>query len=1100
MPTDLLLNTNEKWYVIVRKRRIATPWIVSLVATLQILVGGQLSTELLRGMVGWHGSVGGTTCWASPAREDPGFDGDGFDGAGFDGAEDAARVSEGILVSQALVCDGIGVGYVVIPAGQIAADATVRVLVHEVNDRILYPAVEILSIDPEPEGPAERKGGFRPGGGALLKRFKEALERVREHINPPEYVRIHFLFVGADPLQITLTGEIEREVTVVPAVVGASEASKRFRVPLQEWWTGMLQQCQRQIDRSDYPTLIERYLINMLGARFGFEVPELLKAKAKPSSKQTDPLPTMSLIAGTESLRDQLRQEQLSLSISSTKANVAIPSPPRWKDAPLPESVDGKSIDAIPIEPIANVVPPECLYIRFGSFANYLWFQQLSQSRGGDIAQLALLRGFNYETNQRAERMLNTKMNYVSKLFGDAVISDMAFIGYDLYLQEGPTMGVVFEARNLDLLRSSFQQEREATRQRLADQGCQLQTLEIEGSQVSFLSTPDNQVRSFVVEADPYLFVTTSHELAKRFIQVQRSKESLASLPAFRFARLMMPIDNKYDVFAYFSSPFFRNLISPHYQIELRRRLRATAAIETIDTATMIAASERKQGFRIPATGFQPSRDLRPADSIESVVAKRDDGEVRWPSVEQLIEQNYLPGWFQVRADGSQTIRMGDSWIDSVRGRRGSFLPIADVPMVDCTDAEAAEYRAAADFYSRQWEQTDPLMFGLRRYSHPDIPKAERIAIEGYIAPFGSDKYGWVGLLLAPPLDTQVHLPEDDVINLQFRLRGLQDRRNSVPDHFIFVGLKDLMPPLPEETKGLIATLRILKSLPAYIGAWPKPAVLDQLPLGLGGGPPDFMGFSRSLLGLWRWQMGGFSILSFDRSILETCAMAIKIVPAEDFAQARATIRDLSKSKLSAWFNTFSFRQAAQATRGNLLLLDSVQQQLGIAPEAAKDRVEQLLDAKLQCALGGEYRLEKGRWISTAWPEKLELAPGAEHSTIGYDTLHTIPPKEYVAPWLEWFRGAQVHLTQLPERLVVIGHLDMEPLPVNTKGNSGDGADAAALPKLNFDIYNLPFQMFNSDKPKKGQDAETGGKLPEENVKKKREPKKRGTEPNQRRF
>jgi len=1045
----------------VRKRRIATQWIFSLVAWFQILLGG-------------------------------------------DGV--AALGNEGIPVSQALVCDGIGVGYVVIPAGQIAADATVRVLVHEASDRILYPAVEILSIDPEPESPPERKGGFRPGGGALLKRFKDALERVREHINPPEYVRIHFLFIGAEPLQITLTGEIEREVTVVPVVMDSSEAAKRFRAPLQEWWTGMLQHCQRQIDRSDYPTLIERYMVNMLGARFGFDVPELLKAKTKPSSKQTDPLPTISLIAGTESLRDQLRQEQLSLSISSTKANLAIPSPPRWKDAPLPESVDGKSIDAMPIEPIANVVPPECLYIRFGSFANYLWFQQLSQSRGGDIAQMALLRGFNYETNQRAERMLNTKMNYVSKLFGDAVISDMAFIGYDLYLQEGPTMGVVFEARNLDLLRSSFQQEREATRQRLADQGCKLQTIEIEGNQVSFLSTPDNQVRSFVVEAAPYLFVTTSQELAKRFIQVQRSKESLASLPAFRFARLMMPIENKYDMFAYFSSPFFRNLISPHYQIELRRRLRATAAIETIDTATMIAASETKHGFRIPTSWFQPIRDALPPNGIESVVAKRVDGDARSPTVERLtverlIEQNYLPSWFQIRADGSQTIRMGDFWVDSVRGRRGSFLPIADVPVVDCTEDEAAEYRSAADFYSRQWEQTDPLMFGLRRYSHPEIPKAERIAIEGYIAPFGSDKYGWVGLLLAPPLDTQVHLPDDDVINLQFRLRGIQDRRNSVPDHFIFAGLKDLMPPLPEETKGLIATLRILKSLPAYIGAWPKPAVLDQLPLGLGGGPPDLMGFSRSLLGLWRWQMGGFSILSFDRAILETCAMGIKVVPADDFAQGRATVRDLSKSKLSAWFNTFSFRQAAQTTRGNLLLLDSVQQQLGVTPEMAKDRVEQLLDAKLQCALGGEYRLENGGWLSTAWPEKLELAPGAEQSTIGYDTLHTIPPKEYVAPWLEWFRGAQVHLTQLPERLVVIGHLDMEPLPVNTKGNSGDGSDATALPKLNFDIYNLPFQMFNSDKPKKGQDAETGGKLPEGGGKQKREPKKRGAaDPTQRRF
>ncbi|MBM3963561.1 MAG: hypothetical protein FJ308_00615 [Planctomycetes bacterium] len=1088
------------------------PWISFFVAWFFFVVGGQLSPELLRGTLAWNstgwncddliGSVGGNACWASSEVGNPGCEGYSSDedgGWGEDGS--STRGVEEIPVYQALVCDGVGVGYVLIPAGQIAADATVRILVHEANDRILYPAVEILSIDPEPGPQEDRRGGFRPGSGSLLKRFKDALERVREHINPPEYVRVHFLFIGAEPLQITLAGEIERVVSVTPVVVEPKEAAIRFRVPLQEWWAGMLQYCQRQIDRSDYPTLIERYLVNMLGARLGFEVPELIKAKSKPASKQTDPLPTMSLIAGVESLRDQLRQEQLSQGISPGQANVPIPSPPRWKDAPLPDSFDGKSMDAIPVEPISSVVPPECLYIRFGSFANYLWFQQLSQSRGGDIAQMALLRGFNYETNQRAERMLNTKMNYISKLFGDAVILDMAFIGYDLYLQEGPTMGVVFEARNLDLLRSSFQQEREATRQRLADQGCKLQTIEIEGSPVSFLSTPDNQVRSFVVEAAPYLFVTTSQELAKRFIEVQKSKESLASLPAFRFARLMMPIENKYDVFAYFSSPFFRNLISPHYQIELRRRLRATAAIETIETATMVAASEKKHGFRIPTTWSQPDRKVRPANGFESVVAQRDESGDRWPSVDQMIEQNYLPGWFHVRADGSQTIRMEDSWVDSVRGRRGSFLPIADVPLVDCTVSEAAEYRAASEFYSRQWEQTDPLMFGLRRYSHPDIPKAERIAIEGYIAPFGSDKYGWVGLLLAPPLDTQVQLPEDDVINLQFRLRGIQDRRNSVPDHFVFAGLKDLMPPLPEETKGLIATLRVLKSLPAYVGAWPKPAVLDQLPLGLGGGPPDLMGFSRSILGLWRWQMGGFSILSFDRSILETCAMAIKIAPADDFAQARATIRDLSKSKLSGWFNTFSFRQAAQTTRGNLLLLDSVQQQLGIEPEIAKDRVEQLLDAKIQCALGGEYRLEKGRWISTAWPEKLELAPGAEHSMIGYDTLHTIPPKEYVAPWLEWFRGAQVHLTQLPERLVVIGHLDMEPLPVSTKGNGGDQTETTALPKLNFDIYNLPFQMFNSDKPKKGQDSNNGSKPSESDSKSKRAPKKPdATEPNQRRF
>ena len=60
-----------------------------------------------------------------------------------------------------------------------------------------------------------------------------------------------------------------------------------------------------------------------------------------------------------------------------------------------------------------------------------------------------------------------------------------------------------------------------------------------------------------------------------------------------------------------------------------------------------------------------------------------------------------------------------------------------------------------------------------------------------------------------------------------------------------------------------------------------------------------------------------------------------------------------------------------------------------------------------------------------------------------------------------------MHLTQLPERLVVVGHLDMELLAIKSTANGESSEKAEGLPKLNFDIYNLPFKMFNSDKPKK---------------------------------
>ncbi|MFM9064479.1 MAG: hypothetical protein ACKOOI_15805, partial [Pirellula sp.] len=90
-----------------------------------------------------------------------------------------------------------------------------------------------------------------------------------------------------------------------------------------------------------------------------------------------------------------------------------------------------------------------------------------------------------------------------------------------------------------------------------------------------------------------------------------------------------------------------------------------------------------------------------------------------------------------------------------------------------------------------------------------------------------------------------------------------------------------------------------------------------------------------------------------------------------------------------------------------------------------------------------------------------------EPSSVGFDTLHTVPPKGYRTGWLEWFRGGNLHLTQLPERLVVVGHIDMELMAVKPLAKGDDPEKAEGLPKLNFDIYNLPFKMFNSDKPKK---------------------------------
>ncbi len=71
----------------------------------------------------------------------------------------------------------------------------------------------------------------------------------------------------------------------------------------------------------------------------------------------------------------------------------------------------------------------------------------------------------------------------------------------------------------------------------------------------------------------------------------------MAESKHFRFARLLLPVANDYALFAYLSPKFFRNLVSPSYQIELRRRLKAVASIEMAEMASLVTQAESLPGL-----------------------------------------------------------------------------------------------------------------------------------------------------------------------------------------------------------------------------------------------------------------------------------------------------------------------------------------------------------------------------------------------------------------------------------------------------------------------------------------------------------------------
>jgi len=907
------------------------------------------------------------------------------------GARPAAALQ---TVTMAVTGTPYGVARIEIPLAEALRDGPLPPLeVTDSQQRILYPVTRDIQapVAPRPRqlNPADAAA---IGNGRLLRRIGDLVRDFSEEPGSVTVAReVIFLFHGDQPLRVQLSipdvaGRTELLLTPAPA----ASANTHSQV-LTQWWRAYTAALQRQIDQADYPPIVESYLIALLSGRLDLPLPDGFLEDATQGDASV--WSTLDLIAGTEAIQTSiLRRAAAGVAGPADIAHLPLPEAPRWAisqspavdptepaaelppaDAPAAEAPQAADQAVAELEPAASRVPPECFYLRFGSFANYIWFRDLSEEYGGDISRMVTLRGVENDSAKRLEGQLILQTSELSRILGESVIEDQVLMGRDLFLADGASLGVLFRARNMFLLRRSLDSDRNA--RLAADPSLTQQMVRIEGQDVPFISSPDNRVRSFLAVDGNYIFVSNSETLVKRFFEVGRGGQSLAQTPEFRLARQLLPLARNDSVFAYFSPEMLRGLVGPDYLIELRRRLQSSAEMALVRIARLAAAAESQPLWEI------------------------DD----------LVDAGFLPLGFGHRADGSGLITVGEQMVDSLRGRAGSFLPIADVVTQAVTADEDQWYRSIAEYHSTQWRQMDPIMMALRRSAVPDVPDLERLDVHVEVAPWSPDQYGSIARQLGPPTRVKIDFAPDDIIAAQAHVVSDQ-LGGSIPPHHLFAAIKDTVPPTPEQFDGILKTYGTLRSLPGYVGAWPFPGVLDRLPLGLGRGQPAGPGMTRLVGGLYRFQGGGFSVLSFQPEILQSSLPHIVADEADDLAQVRIRAGNLAGSQLESWANTELYQRAAASSRAGADLLGLLTRQLRVDRTEALATASLLLGGNLQDPLGGSYVLaspektvtHQNQWVSTAWPNGV---------------LANSPPPDYLAPVLGWFRGGQASVTQLDDRI-----------------------------------------------------------------------------------
>jgi hypothetical protein len=811
--------------------------------------------------------------------------------------------------------------------------------IDERDGRILYPVF---------------RGGLAAGG----------FEAEEDELQVPARLTVSFLFTGDGPLQLTVRAPEPQVLSIVPR----AEPARQYRRALNQWWRDYHAVIRQQQRVGDYPSLPHLYLSSMLGQRLGLRPPLLTRVAERDSSELQQ---TLELLLGDESRRDALARELMAGGpAGGLQAELPVTGELVWPSpavtgAPAPE-----------VEAIARHVPAECFYLRFGSFPNYLWFSRLMRDLGGELGRLASLRGHDARLNERLQKQLALKETKLAEIFGSQLIADVAILGRDLYLADGAATGILFQARNSPALTANLQQQRTAALEAERDSGAQLEEIELAGRTVSFLSTPDNRLRSFYAVDDDFHLVTTSQAIVERFFAAGAGEGALADAPDFRRARQSVPVEEELAIFAFFSPTFFQELVSPAYQVELRRRLEARVALDLVQLAQWAARAEGLPGG----------------------------------SLAELISSGLLPDGFGRLADGSGPILESERLFDSLRGGSGTFKPIPDVPVQSLTQSEAESIRRTTEYFQGQWREFDPLLVTVRREARGDAGR-ELLKIDANISPLAEEKYGWILSLLGPPSTHWVPPGPGDVISMQALVTGGR-LASSIDAHHLFLALRDAPPELDLRPTGVLNVLRLFRTTPSYLGSWPKLGFLDWLPLGQTGWV-DAAGFSQLPLGLWRWQGDGFSVLSFQPEVLESVVPQLRVEPTDNAAQIRVQVADLSQSRLAGWINVLNYQRARQASLGNARLLHMLSQQFRLSRSSAREEAERLIESQLVCALGGKYQLAEHAgvsvWQSDAWP-------GADGE----------PPAAYQAPLLNWFRGLRLDVTKLPGRLVMHAEVEMQ--------------------------------------------------------------------------
>lgn len=881
---------------------------------------------------------------------------------------------------------GWGVGYIdlTLSPENVYGPLTVKqATVTSPDHRVYYPAFAFTAPDQKTKEILTERPTLPPFVQGIVR---NALDNARPRC------RILFLFQGAEPLRVNVLINPPASFTLVP-----SHNPQLYQTLLDQWFSLLIPENDKTPNSSlapPAPSMLRNYLRSMLAYRLGLN-PDAIGQKNSPWDEVspftfTEPTPNLRAKMPYVSYYEDTTLDEIPLEnlIQAQKAVDSILEDPTTEENKEQNAAnddmdrfDGRKLMRLSpispdlcltappledvridpnaeIEPIAMRVPKNSIYIRFGSFKNFLWFQDLTQSLQGDMMNLFASQSFSRSGTEKTQNLLASRMTEMSKVMGPTVIQDVAFVGSDMFFDDGPSFGLIFHAKNSFLLTSGFTSDRAACLKENPD--AKERTVTIAGKKVKHLYTPDGRIQSYYAVDGQFHLLTTSKTLVEEFLKTSDPNESLGAQKYFKFARTQMPLENKYTVFIYASEDFLYRIVSPQYWTEISRRRRSAAEIEMAILARQAALNEG----------------------------------VNTKSLEELVLYGYLPKSVLIRPDGSRLMYDDKGGIyDTRRGYCGLFRPVADMKVASMSDYEIARYESMRDSFQKNIVQLNPIMVGLTVEKADD--RNSTVFVDARISPFAQANYERIKSYFGP-LDRVRFAPvPGDCIQAQAILNNAR----------LLMGIRNDMPyqgrtgrPLRDVLGGIFGN-----DFYIYFGTTNEKGFLGLLStFGIApiGPPAEYTINSRPDIDM-RYRDQHIRLFSLQPELLAVIQpyLAYEIAPTPQHAWL--TINNPMTVPIGRRINDMCYAMSARTSMYNLVTLQTMVQQLGIQPADAMSFFETHSSVKMVSPIGGQYVYQSiggpmGYWTDSALGY-------TNMRNLGWFSVHA--PQGFMAqPW-PWFKG-----------------------------------------------------------------------------------------------